>query len=103
MKKARKYWVFAHKRKIRAILFLATALAGMILGAVIIGITIYQLTNLNQLINESQQNGVTLDAGALSHAETNYAIIIVAATPLTVLSLILMHRSLRRLKTEVVR
>jgi hypothetical protein len=98
MKKARETKLLISKRKLRVILFLATAFAGIVIGASMTGIALYQLINLNQLINENQQYGMPLDNSMLSHMETNYVIIIIAVIPLIILSLILMHRSLQKIR-----
>ncbi len=86
------------KRPHKPFLFLISAIVGIVVSAIIIGLTLYQYVNLSLLIQTSPLYGVTLGQSLINSEETNYLIIILATAPLLVLSFVLLTRSLARLK-----
>ena len=79
-------------------LFLVTAICGLVIGAVIMGLAFYQYIQLLNVINAGKVAGVTFSPSITNAQETNYDVIIISSAPLIILSVILFHRSLRRLR-----
>jgi cell division protein FtsX len=87
------------KRINNPFLFLFTAIAGTIIAAIIIGFSLYQYVNFMSLVQESQQSGLALTS-AISNEGTGYIVATVGAIPLAALSLWLMYKSVKILRTS---
>ncbi len=79
-------------------IFLVTALCGIVIGSVIIGVTFYQYVQLLKDINAGKAAGISISQTITNAAKTNYYVIMISSVPLIILSVILLHRSLKELR-----
>jgi glycerol-3-phosphate acyltransferase PlsY len=88
------------RRLNRPLFFFISAIAGITVAVFLMAFTLYQYANLSILVQTSPSYGVTLSQSLINSEETNYFIIIIATAPLMIISLILLIRSLNRIRRE---
>ncbi len=79
-------------------IFFVTALCGIVIGSVIIGMTFYQYLQLLKDISAGKAAGISVSQSIANAIKINYYIIMVSSVPLIILSVILLHRSLKELR-----